>query len=170
MKLHNALLVIVVVLLGGCTPPVPHVAANTPMFGETKAKWQKIPDGRGRLVIVYPRLPLEGLGMNRDAAVFVAVDDSLKTILDDETFAFIDLPVGQHAASLTPRRFMNISTTVQFSINRGAMTYLKVVSEQLGDIEFKVIDEKTANELLRSTRHMYTEALPFDQQTRAQSF
>jgi hypothetical protein len=154
-------------LFGGCTAVVHNIVANTlPTFEETKAKWQKIPDGRGRLVIVYPRLPMEGLGMGGDAAIFVTIDDNFRTTLGDETFGFIDLPVGQHKATFAPRGLLARSASAQFPIARGATTYLKVVSEQVGENQFRILDESTADGLLRAARHIYKEAVPLDQQDR----
>jgi hypothetical protein len=104
--------------------------------------------------------------MGGDAAIFVTIDDNFRTTLGDETFGFIDLPVGQHKATFAPRGLLARSASAQFPIARGATTYLKVVSEQVGENQFRILDESTADGLLRAARHIYKEAVPLDQQDR----
>ncbi|MEQ1867256.1 MAG: hypothetical protein ABL996_21665 [Micropepsaceae bacterium] len=155
--------------LSGCGLLIHEAAiSGVPTYQEVTTKWERLSGDNGRLIVFYPRLAFGGfalVGVGGSADVIVTVDSKWRTNLTDQTFAFIDLPPGQHEASYF-RALLQSKPSITFQVSAGHVTYIEVISENVGKNDWKVVDEPRALELLRSTYHNGKVIRTFDKEDR----
>ena len=79
-------------ILAGCGAMIHSaVVKSLPTYSETKSAWPPVPESMGRVVIYYPRLSGAGIGVGGYDSRSIQVDGKYKTLLEDQTFIYIDL-------------------------------------------------------------------------------
>ena len=131
-----------------------------PTYAETKTAWGAVPDGYGRVVIFYPRIPLGGIapGGFGFAANWIKVNKLAQTPVVDQTFVFVDLPTGKHSISLGGGVIFGPAPLV-FDVIPGEIMYI--------DAHLKIVTSQEAEVLLENTHHSYQKPLPYDKQEKS---
>jgi hypothetical protein len=176
-KFLSAILILSAALLTACAAVIHNVAVSQlPTYSATAAAWGKPAPGQGRVVVLYPKLPLAGVGGPLSGAgggeglVRLNVDDTYTTIVADEVFVFIDLPAGPHTASTKlfgAGLLMDAADEpkkISFSLAPGETKYLKVVSVQYARGAPEILRQGEAESLLAAIRHKFATPLAFDKQ------
>ena len=152
-----------VLTLAGCGAMVHNaVVKSLPSYEETKNTWPSIPDGMGRVVIYYPRLPAAGFGSGGYDSRSVLVDDIHKTSLADQTFVYIDLNAGKH--NVMYKGNMYKKRDISFDLSENELKFVEITYGQGGNPLPEVVSETDAEKALLAIKHGYKNALAFDKQ------
>ncbi len=161
--LAAAISIPMVLTLAGCGAMVHNaVVKSLPSYEQTKNTWPSIPDGMGRVVIYYPRLPAAGFGLGGYDSRSVLVDDTNKTSLADQTFVYIDLKSGKHTVMYKGNMYKK--REVSFGLLENELKFVEITYGQGGSPLPEVVSETVAEKALIEIKHGYKNSLAFDKQ------
>ena len=152
-----------VLTLAGCGAMVHDaVVKSLPSYQETINTWPSIPDGMGRVVIFYPRLPAGGFGSGGYDSRSVLVDDIHKTSLADQTFVYIDLEAGKH--NVMYKGNMYRKRDISFDLSENELKFVEITYGRGKNPLPEIVPESDAENVLLEIKHGYKNALAFDKQ------
>jgi hypothetical protein len=155
-----AVLLLACIDMTGCFNLAPVVIHNSdvkkfPSYADTEKEWGVVPEGMGRVVIFRPHESnvLSFLTYGSGNVIFKIDDKKNKAYLQDQNFAFIDLPEGRHLFHLR----YHVDGKREFDIKSGEIIYINVG-------KFKIMNRQEAEPLLAEVHHLFMLPLPFDKQ------
>jgi hypothetical protein len=136
------------------------VISKFPTYAQTKASWDPVPEGYGRVVIFCPRNTASWLGPGGTGYIvlWIKVDKLDETPLVDQTFVFIDLPAGEHSIRLGGDLVYSPVPLV-FEVITGEFIYINA--------GLKLVPDKEAQPLLKNIHHSFQKPLPYDKQQKS---
>ena len=153
------------VQMAGCMAVVHNAAVgNLPTYAETEAQWPKLGEGKGRVVIYWPRLPLGGVGVGGMKILDINVDDACEAAITDQTFVFIDLRAGRHRVTYGGRTLFDSKQVLEFDVGEGEIKYIRLNIIQFSNIPALEIASQGARAQLEadSIHHAFKESLPLN--------
>jgi hypothetical protein len=135
--------------------------AQFPTYAETKVAWGNLPEGYSRTVIFFPRYSAKvaaniALGFGGYSTFIIKIDDMDRIPIVDQTFVFIDLPVGKHSISCGGG-----SKPIEFDSINGEVKYIKL------DRSLSVVTSEEAETLLVNMHHSFKEPLSCNKQNKS---
>jgi hypothetical protein len=111
------------------------IVGSFPDYAMTMKNAPALPPSYGRVIILYPRLPMAGFnpiplgGPGGFGIVTVLVDKTEKTTVGDQTFVFVDLPAGSHTVSHTRGGLLSGTYDTSIDLKAGETKFIQIISE-----------------------------------------
>ena len=161
---------VIIGFFGGCIAAIhQNIVEGLPTYRQTADAWPALKYGEGRVVIIYPRLPMGGIaptpsGLMGDMSVVrFEIDRMHVGAVLDQTFVFMPLNVGRHSLLVHNPGMLGQDEKLEFEIVKGQTTYIEIVARQFKKGPPVVLDEQAALTGLADLHHVYKKPVPFHQ-------
>jgi hypothetical protein len=131
-----------------------------PTYSETKEAWSEIPEGYGRVVVFYPRISsFQKILDYGGYAIPFKIGNIKGLFLFDQTFLFLDLPLGSHSIKFRGQIFG--PKPILFEVIANEITFINIHNT---DGLITIMKTKDAEPIISTIHHKYQLPLPFDKQ------